>query len=245
MSTLLDKLNSACSFIQNITTINWGFIFTIASSFSVAILAKINQLGYLQLVIYTLVTFTCALFIYNGFIWLKSQKRPSNERLSFDYSYGLALEDIHVGLEGQEILQLGIKLKNTSGMPLKYCVKNIFMRIGDRVVPFPSFLNSGTVISTGMSSTYFYPPFINKEVVSSLDKKQRGTIEYTIEYGHPEIGFVRSTHKKLELTLLRVGQEISCLHLIAEESEESIPCLNKAFIKRKSVGSTSNSLMKV
>jgi hypothetical protein len=53
-----------------------------------------TQWGYLPVYLAVLFSFTLSIWLINGFIWMRRQSRPSQARISFDYSYAMALESI-------------------------------------------------------------------------------------------------------------------------------------------------------
>lgn len=55
--------------------------------------ASATQWGYLPIFLAGFGIFAASIWLLNSIIWLQRQHRPGRQRISFDYSYGLALEE--------------------------------------------------------------------------------------------------------------------------------------------------------
>jgi hypothetical protein len=161
--------------------------------------------------------------MYNGIIWLKTITLPLMTKLSFDYSYGLALSRLQLGIDDNQegaALQLGLWLKNATDAPLKYNVDEFDIILGDRAIIEPIFKNRGGVISKGMEQLFFYPPF-NKSVLDAIKPRIEGKIKYSIKYGHPETDFIRVSKKILNISL-RLDDKPGVIYVVDSEVDKRI-----------------------
>jgi hypothetical protein len=81
-------------------------------------------------------TFLTAIWGINGVIWLRSQQRPSRTRLTFDYSYGLALDEItpsHDTENEGNTLEFSFRIRNVAPGAIRYNVERMDVIIGDRI----------------------------------------------------------------------------------------------------------------
>jgi len=190
---------------------------------STAIWAWCTQWGYLPIFLTSLLTFAVCLWMYNNIIWLMTRTHPLKTKLAFDYSYGLALSRLHLGIDDADenkALQIGLWLKNSADAPLKYYVDDFDIVLGDRAIPNPVFTNKGGVIPKGMEQLFFYPPF-NKSVLDAIRPRIAGKIKYSIKYGHPETDFIRVSKKTLNVSL-RLDDKPGLVYVVDSEDDKEI-----------------------
>lgn len=81
--------------------------------------------GYLPVAVFGLGIFVITIWGFIGIVWLRRQNRPSRRRVSFDYSYGIAIEDVRIAFDKDNInnmLQFFPDLRNHANGPMKFCV---------------------------------------------------------------------------------------------------------------------------
>jgi hypothetical protein len=81
---------------------------------------------YLPIFLVGLGTLVAVIWGVNGVIWLRAQTRPSKAKMTFDYSYGVALDEIFPSHDRENVA-------NVAPGPLKYKVERVDVVIGDRI----------------------------------------------------------------------------------------------------------------
>lgn len=198
----------------------WSLIVSAALAIGVGFWAWSAEHAYLPVFLVALVTFVCTIWGFNGIVWLRSQRRPSKQRVAFDYAYGLSLIELHLGLDESKkdaAFQLGIRLFNASDWPIKYLVEDMNMVIGDRAIAKPNFTSMGGIVSRRSPTLFLYPPFPR----SAMKKHAEGMMKFSILYGHPDFGFVRRFKRRLSVSL-RLDDKPSAVYIVESESDESI-----------------------
>lgn len=219
----LKAITYLCSIVSSISTTNWAYITSSLFALLYMIWAWITKWGYFPIALSGIITFGVALWIFNGFIWLRNQKKPIREKLSFDYSYGLALTGLHLGFDersNDHAFQLGLILFNATSLPIKYLVEDIIIIVGDRTIASPQFVNRTALISSRTNNTFFYPSF-RKEAITSNTNNVEAIIKYSIKYGHPEFGFVRKSQKNIKVNL-RLDDKPAAIYLVENESDDPL-----------------------
>lgn len=177
-----------------------------------------TQWGYLPVALVGLLVFVAVIWLWNGIIWLKHQKRPSKQRTLFDYSYGLDISNVYLGRDKKdETIQIGVVLKNTASGPVQFYVEDMDVIIENRTLTQPEFKKREGVIPIISERVFFYPPMPQ----DYFKDRSRGMLKITIKYGHPELGYLRRIKRKLDLSV-RVDEKLSCVYLIEEESDAPI-----------------------
>jgi hypothetical protein len=203
--------------------LQWNVIVSAAFAVAAAYWAWIAHWGYLPVFLVAFGIFVSAIWGLNGIIWLKHQKQPSDERISFDYAYGLALEDITLAIEREKeesALQFGLRFRNAASGPMRFYVEEFDVILKDRTIARPTFINRGGFIPRDSSTIFFYPPF-SKKVLDECSPRSDGVLRYSVIYGHPESPYLRRTKKKLILSV-RLEATPGVAYLIETESDEPI-----------------------
>ena len=185
--------------------------------------AWISSQPALWITIAALLTFTAGIWAWNGVSWARNQKRPPSARISFDYSYGLALDSIQLGMDDTKedaAFQIGLNLRNATSGALKYHVEEFDVILNNRTIANPIFTNKGTVIPRDSRPVFYYPPF-DKRTLQELRPRAEGILKYTILYGHPESAYVRKAKKRLRLSV-RLDHSPGVAYVIESESDEGL-----------------------
>ncbi len=203
---------------------SWGAIMSALASVGTLALAYWQwgtQYGYVPILLAGLFASAGTIWVINGVVWLRRQRRPGRQRTTFDYSFGLALTGLYLGHDtesDESNLQLGLNLFNAAPGPLRYEVESFDVVIGDRTIARPNFANRGAILSRGCGAQFFYQPFARNMVP---DRRTQGVIRYSIKYGHPEFGFSRRSKKELDVTM-RGGEKPWVVYITRFESDEEI-----------------------
>jgi hypothetical protein len=113
----------------------WAVVMSAAIPVGTGWWAWATQWGYLPIFLAGLGVFAASIWSLNGIIWLQHQRRPSRQRISFDYSYGLALEDIifsHDEGNIENYLEFRLALRNVTNGPLQIKIDRLSFFIEDR-----------------------------------------------------------------------------------------------------------------
>jgi hypothetical protein len=206
----------------------WSIIVSGAAALAVGVWAWLTdwivKYGYLPIVLVMLLTFTLGIWMINGVIWLRRQRRPSKQRISFDYSYSLALEGIWAGLDldnNENTLELRLQLRNTAVRPIRFEVEKLQFRIEDR---FVEAIPKGAILAPGMTLTLFPHRGFNITAWNAFKERTAGSVEFSILYGHPEYGHSRRATKKVALLLFKKdqGKDVRITWTIETERDEEI-----------------------
>lgn len=204
---------------QNLLS-QWSLIVSAAIAIATAYWAWASQWGYLPIFLVAFGIFVAAIWGLNGVIWLRRQRRPSRERVAFDFSYGLSLQGLQLGRDESKedaAFQLGLVLFNAADWPIKYEIEDIDVIVGNRAIARPTFVNRGGVISRRCSTMFFYPPFPK----NAMKERTDGILQFSIVYGHPEFGFARRMKKRLSMSL-RLDDKPGVVYIIEMETDDGI-----------------------
>jgi hypothetical protein len=144
-----------------------------------------TQWGYLPVFVASLVALAASMSVFRTIVLIKRQDRPSKARSAFDYSYGLAIDEIipsHDARNDQNSLEFRFHIRNVSPGPLKYNAERIDAIIGDRIKTLRDI--SGALPRS--SWIQLKVGGFNKQTVDELPDRISGRYELSINYGHPE-----------------------------------------------------------
>jgi hypothetical protein len=211
-------------FLGAVLSAPWSVLLSAGAGICAAIWAWLSQQPLVWVAIAALATFTLLIWMWNGITWARNQKRPSKARISFDYAYGLSLENITLGLDddgrGDAALQFGLNLRNATSGPIKYYVEEFDVIVNDRTAALPLFKNRGGPLPRDARTIFFYPPF-SKSVLEECRPRAAGLIKFTITYGHPEAGYSRRAKKRLSFNA-RLDNKVGLAYVVEDESDEAI-----------------------
>lgn len=160
-----------------------------------------TQWGYLPVFLSAFGIFTASIWLLNGIIWLRRQNRPSKERISFDYSYGLALEDLlitHDDGNNDNYIEFRLAIRNVTNGPVRFNIEKLSFYLEDRFVDAKSF---SSIIPRGTRTTLIPASGFRREAAMNLSDRPKGRIEYSIKYGHPDFAYSWVSEKSLELLM--------------------------------------------
>jgi hypothetical protein len=135
-----------------------------------------------------------SIWILNGIVWFRRQDRPSKARISFDYGYSLALEQVTAAFDAENTintLEFRFKHRNTANGPVLYKIEKLIVRVNDRIAEGSV---RGAVMSRGMSLLSLLDFGFTKNAVDSFQDRPLGRLEYSAIYGHPEFGCSRANN---------------------------------------------------
>src|SRR5216683_756795 len=73
---------------------HWSVVVSVLLAMGAGFWTWSAEHAYLPVFLVSLGTFVAVIWAINGIVWLRRQKRPSKARVAFDYSYGIALDEI-------------------------------------------------------------------------------------------------------------------------------------------------------
>ncbi|SRR6266851_8487549 len=166
------------------------------------------------------VLFAVGLWIINGIVWLRRQTRPSKAKITFDYSYGIALDDISPSIDPNNEtnnLEFRFQIRNVAPGPIKYKAERIDVVVDDRIKSARDITgtlprNSWIQLKVGG---------YEKKIVDTLPDRVAGTYEFSIIYGHPDDEYSRRCKKKIRFDLIK-HPNVAAPWLIQLETDESI-----------------------
>jgi hypothetical protein len=162
-----------------------------------------TQWGYLPIYLSALAAFTLTIWIINGVLWLRRQARPSRARISFDYSYAMALEDIEFVIDDTNAfntLELRPKFRNVANGPVKFMVEKIDIRIEDRIAQARHIEG---VIPRATLRTIILNSGFTREAYDKFNERSGGIMEYIIKYGYPDEQYTRQVSTSIELAFTK------------------------------------------
>jgi hypothetical protein len=109
--------------------------------------------------------------------------------------------DYHLNLDpgGTWSVEVGLKLTNNSAEYLRYEMEDMAVDIEGRVVPDATFYNRGIIIAPHGTDTFRYP------FIGGLPANwQRGSIKFTVRYGHPSAPLRYRKTQELKLRTSRL-----------------------------------------
>lgn len=223
MLKLLGRIGSGAGTAGTVLTTNWALAMSTFIGIAAGSWAWATQWGYLPVAVFTLVTFGACVWTLNGIIWFRTRNKPSKSKMIFDYSHGLALLGVSLGIdEGKknEAFQVGLMLHNAADGPIKFHVEDFDVIVGDRTITHPNFKNRNGIVPRGSTLTFFFPAF-DKKTLDAVKPRAEGKIKYRILYGHPDDDFIRVTRKRLDASF-RLDDKPGCVYLIEFESDEEV-----------------------
>lgn len=167
----------------------------------------------------SLFCFTTALWAWNGAVVLFK----SNEKLPPKYAYGLSFVVLEAHLvKGEKdcSIQIDLILKNVSQFPLRYYLEDFRVVLENRTIDDPEYANRGSVIPPGESTRYAFKAISGLDPSSEKAKKE-GTFEYSIKYGHPDLGAFRICKRKSRIAVL-VAPNGGLVEQVISESDKPI-----------------------
>jgi hypothetical protein len=160
--------------------------------------------SYLPVFLVGLGVFVATIWGLNGIVWLQRQKRPSKQRVSFDYNYGLALETVHPSLDADNVdnhLEFRLVFRNVANGPIKLLVETFSAVIEDRMANTKP--GQSVIIPRASSLTIFPGGGFNEKAYDGFKTRTSGTITFSILYGHPEYGYSRKAEKTVSVELFK------------------------------------------
>jgi hypothetical protein len=211
METKHGRIKTSFEWISRARNIDW--LFSIAKQWVIPVMAAVGtgiwglrdylvQWGYLPIAIICLVVFVVTLWGINGIIWFSRQNRPSRARLIFDYSYGIALDEItpsHDIDNDHNCLEFRFQIRNVAPGPMKYNAERIDVIIGDRIRTARAI--AGILPRDGR--ILLRPPGFDKITIDSLENRVSGNYEFSIIYGHPADKYSRKLVKRIHFDLIK------------------------------------------
>lgn len=202
---------------------HWGIAVSGAASIGLGYWAWILQWGYLPVVLVALGVFATGIWALNGILWLARQRRPSQARVAFDYSYGIALDEVIPSHDPNNVdnsLEFRFQIRNVAPGPIKYHAERIDIIVDDdrirtvRDIKGVLPRNSWVLLKVGG---------FTKAVVDFLPDRTKGSYEYSISYGHPNDKFSHRTKKQITFDLIKhEGKVTGAPWIIREETDEAI-----------------------
>src|SRR5579884_1046422 len=185
------------------------------------------QWGYLPIFLVGLGVFTVVLWGVNGLIWLQRQRRPSRARVSYDYSYALASEEVIPSLDlenNQNTLKFRLAFTNVANGALKYHVEKLQIFLEDR---FATARIGTSVIPRATRMLMIPNAGFGRGAFDSFPERTHGHLEYSIIYGHPEDPYSWRSIKSIELHIKKSIKDrqpnVGLIWIIRSESEEALP----------------------
>ena len=229
------RFRKAWEFVGHVHVVAWLFELThvsagvaIIAALGAAYWAYVTQWGYLPIALTALGVFVAGIWGINGIVWLYSRRRPSKARITFDYSYGLSLENIIPAFDKNNIdntLEFRLVIRNHANGPVKMLVEKLHATVEDRFFDTPGQV-SVTLPRMG-NITIFPGGGFNKEAFAKFKDRTYGTLEYSILYGHPEDPFSRKCTKNVALSVFKDVNDkgeptVAITWIIKEESDSEI-----------------------
>jgi hypothetical protein len=159
---------------------------------------------YLPVFYAALGTFAGIIWGINGIVWLRAQARPSKARVTFDYSYGLSLEDVLPNLDVSNVdnvLEVRSRVRNAANGPMRIKVERFHTTIEDRF--YTTLVAIETVLPRGGATILFPGGGFKREAFDKFPDRPTGRLELSILYGHPEDELSRRLTKTLKLSFLK------------------------------------------
>jgi hypothetical protein len=206
---------------------NWTILTSLVFAIVTAVWAWAIQWGSFPVFLFTFGVFSTSIWLLNGLIWFYRQRRPSQQRISFDYSYGLALEQIYPALDLgnlENTLEMRLVIRNVANGPLRYEIDKFQFIVEDR---FVNATIKTSVIPRLMSTTIFPGAGFKKDAYEQFQERTTGRLEYLIKYGHPEFPLSWKSEKTIELHLFKKADDqgnpgVNLVWIIANEKDEPL-----------------------
>jgi len=219
------------SWLADLVVHGWTYAVSGAAATLFGRWAFISHYGALPVALVALFVFVAAVWSLNGLVWLNGQRRPSRARIKFDYTWGLAVDNVVPGLDlenKQNTLEFRMIVRNATNGPIRVHLKTMTVTIEDR---FYTFSDVSFVLSMGGSTTVIPDAGFDSTAYSSFKDRTVGTLTYEAEYGHPSDRYARVSARKLELHVFKhrtavprqkPTQAVIVNWLLREETDEAI-----------------------
>ena len=222
----IDRLHLGTSLYDIARTIaeHWAIVLSTVAAIATggwAWWSYATQWGYLPVFVAALLVLAAAMTIFRNVISLRRENRPSRARLTFDYNYGIALDDIipsHDVDNEQNCLEFRFQIRNVAPGPLKYNAERIDVIIDDRI-------RTGRNLSGSLPRTSWILLKVGgfrKSLVDTLQDRVTGRYEMMISYGHPAEGYSRQMKKNISFDLIKKDGRFSSAPWIIV-SDEDVP----------------------
>jgi len=132
------------------------------------------------------ISFLVVMWTLIGLLFLKDRKSPVKTIRIPSLAYGLGFENFRIGFErgnDHACYQIGVVLRNVSGVALRYTVEQLEVRIKARSMNNKKTQDKGGIIPFGVARSYWCDAFPKSEVADFIDKKCSGTIDLVVAYG--------------------------------------------------------------
>lgn len=127
--------------------------------------------------------------------------KPLRLRSAVDYSYGLALADMHMNVMQDGNIFLSLALHNASDGAICFQFEKIeFKMNGCILVSKDPPKHRPVIVSRGMHNIYPCPPL--KRMAVNAIPQLSGKINFVVKYGHPDESPVRCAEWEYNLTLV-------------------------------------------
>ena len=184
-------------------TAQWSVVVSATLSIGAAYWAWATQWGYLPVALVALGVFVASIWGLNGILWLRRQSRPSRARISFDYSYGLPLENVVGSLDPENkdnTLEIRLVVRNVASGPAKVLLEKMRVTIEDR---FVEVTNIPFVLPRDLRLTVIPNAGFKLEAYRKFKDRTTGQLEYSMLYGHPSEAYSRRATKTLQLDVFK------------------------------------------
>lgn len=163
-----------------------------------------TQWGYLPVYLAALFAFTLSVWLVNGFIWMRRQRRPSHARIAFDYSYALALEGVEICVEdGNEAstMQIRPQFRNVGNGPVKFFIEKLDTTVEDRIAS--GHRDFDGVIPRAIVRTIMSGAGFQQDAYDQFHDRTTGVMEYAVKYGHPDDAYSRRVTATVALQIVK------------------------------------------
>lgn len=202
-----------------LTVLGWkGAVLTLIASAGFGYWAWSEELGHLPTGLIALHVFVLMLLAANAIDARRARDRPSKAKQTFDYSYGLHLANVDVVRgDGEELdlVEVKIILYNATEYPMRLSVDDMLVILGTTTYPYPKYNLSETVVPSRCYIGFAFPPFN----VTTFPANVKGTVRYSVRYGHPSGDYLRSHSKEVFLNVHLPGAPRAGYTLLKERDE--------------------------
>lgn len=205
MLRALGPVGSALATLLTFLTTNWVVVMTAALSILAGLLDWTVELFQTPGVQTAIIVFLGSLWTYIGLVVLADRNRPRLTKPFQEYSYGLTFEGLVPNYDPKNpegLLQFAILLRNYSAGPVKFKVEKFDIVLAKRTLGKFTRTSLGSFMPRGGARQYSNPPFSADDLKDLIGKTSKGTADFSILYGHPDLAPVRRLSMTLELVVV-------------------------------------------
>lgn len=190
--------------VANMLVTPWGAAMTTAAGLLASASLWLASPGNVSYWVGSILIFAGVIWSAAGIAWLGTRGQPTITKPHQDYRYSLTFEGLHPNYTPDDLertLGFRMDLRNFSGGPLRYVVREYDVRLGKRALPRIKKGHLQGLMARGAGRTSSTDPFSAEDIKDLIGKVTHGTVDIVVDYGPPDGPFVSTLTLGFDIVL--------------------------------------------